>query len=91
MASRPTEEFRAEVVRVACRAACRVNQVASDFGIGFSTLNRWIQQEQSNPEKPTIQSGLEGEIAELRKENRMLREEREVLKKATQFFAERSK
>jgi transposase len=34
---------------------------------------------------------MERELAELRRENRQLREEREVLKKATQFFAERSK
>ena len=91
MASRPTEEFRAEAVRVALTSGLPRKQVAADFGIGFSTLNRWIQQARRNPEKPTIQSDLEREIAELRKENRMLREERDVLKKATVFFAERSK
>ncbi len=91
MASRPTQEFRAEAVRVALTSSLPRKQVASDFGVGFSTLNRWIQQDRRNPEKPSIQSDLEREIAELRKENRMLREERDVLKKATVFFAERSK
>ena len=91
MASRPTEEFRAEAVRVALTSGLPRKQVAADFGIGFSTLNRWIQRDRRNPEKPIIQSDLEREIAELRKENRMLREERDVLKKATVFFAERSK
>ena len=91
MASRPTEEFRAEAVRVALTSGLPRKRVASDFGIGFSTLNRWIQQDRRSLEQPTIQSDLEREIAELRKENRMLREERDVLKKATQFFAERSK
>ena len=91
MASRPTEEFRSEAVRVALTSGLPRKQVAADFGIGFSTLNRWIQQDRRNPEKPTVQSDLEREIAELRKENRILREEREVLKKATQFCAERSK
>jgi len=91
MASRPTEEFRAEAVRVALTSGLPRKQVAADFGIGFSTLNRWIQQDRRNPEKPTVQSDLEREIAELRKENRVLREERDVLKKATVFFAERSK
>ena len=91
MASRPTEEFRAEAVRVALTSGLPRRQVAADFGIGFSTLNRWIQQDRRNPEKPTIQSDLEREIAELRRENRLLREERDVLKKATVFFAERSK
>ena len=91
MASRPTLEFRAESVRVALTSGLPRKQVATDFGIGFSTLNRWIQQDRRNPEKPTIQSDLEREIAESRQENRMLREERDVLKKATVFFAERSK
>ena len=91
MASRPTEEFRAEAVRVALTSGLPRKQVAADFGIGFSTLNRWIQQDRRNPEKPTVQSDLERETAELRKENRVLREERDVLKKATVFFAERSK
>ena len=91
MASRPTEEIRAEAMRVALTSGLPRKQVASDFGIGFSTLNRWIQQVRRSPEKPTIQPDLEREIAELRKENRMLREERNALKKATVFFAERSK
>ncbi|WP_424991269.1 hypothetical protein [Fluviibacterium sp. S390] len=55
----------------------------------LSPLSRWIQQERKNPEKPTAQSDLEHEVAELRRENRQLREERDVLKKATVFFAER--
>jgi len=65
--------------------------VAADLGIGFSTLSRWIQQDRRNPEKPAAQSDLEREVARLRKENRLLREERDILKKATVFFAERSK
>lgn len=48
--------------------------VARDFGIGFSTLSRWIQQDRRHPEKPAAQSDLEREIAELRKENHLLRE-----------------
>ena len=91
MASRPTEDFRAEAVRVALTSGLPRKQVAADFGIGFSTLNRWIQKDRRSSEKPAVQSDLEREIAELRKENRLLREERDVLKKATVFFAERSK
>lgn len=91
MASKPTPEFRAEAVRVALTSGLPRKQVAADFGIGFSTLSRWIQQDRRNPEKPSVQSDLEREIAELRKENRLLREERVILKKATVFFAERSK
>ncbi|SHK25272.1 transposase [Ruegeria lacuscaerulensis ITI-1157] len=78
MASKPTPEFRAEAVRLALTSGLPRKQVAADFGIGFSTLSRWIQQDRRNPEKPSVQSDLEREIAELRKENRLLREERVI-------------
>jgi len=40
MASRPTEEFRAEAVRVALTSGLPRTRVAADFGVGFSTLSR---------------------------------------------------
>jgi transposase len=80
MASNPTPEFRAEAVRVALTSGLSRKQVAADFGVGFSTLSRWIQQDRGDPEQLAAQSDLEREVAELRKENRLLREEREVLK-----------
>jgi transposase len=67
MVSRPTEEFRAEAVRVALTSGLPHRQVAADFGIGFSTLSRWIQQDQRNPEKPAVQSDIKREITDLRK------------------------
>ena len=79
MAQKPTPEFRAEAVRLALTSGLPRKQVASDFWIGFSTLSRRIRQDRRNPEKPAAQSDLEREVAELRKENRALREEREVL------------
>jgi len=91
MGPKHSSEFKQEAVRVALTSGLTRKQIAADFGVGFSTLSRWIQLDRQNPEKPTIQSDLERENAELRKENRLLREEREILKKATVFFAERSK
>lgn len=87
MGTKHTVEFRQEAVRVALTSGLTRKQVAVDFGIGFSTLSKWIQQDRKDPEKPSAQSDLEREISELRKENRLLREERDVLKKATIFFA----
>jgi len=86
-----TPEFRAEAVRIALTSGLPRKQVAADLGVGYSTLNKWVEKDRANPEKSARQSDLEREIAELRKENRLLREERDVLKKATVFFAERSK
>ena len=80
MGTKRTSEFRQEAVRVALTSGLTRKQVAADFSIGFSTLSKWIQQDQKNLEKPSAQSDLERENAKLRKENRLLREEREVLK-----------
>ena len=87
MGKKHTAEFRQEAVRIAQTSGLTRKQVAADLGVGFSTLSHWIQQDQKNHEKPSAQSDMEREIAELRKENRLLREERDVLKKATIFFA----
>jgi transposase len=87
MGQKQTAEFRQEVVRVALTSGLSRKQVAADFGIGFSTLSRWIKEERSpiTSSEPAIDLIQENE--RLRKEVRMLREEREILKKATQFFA----
>ncbi|MBO6917685.1 MAG: transposase [Rhizobiaceae bacterium] len=91
MVTRFTDEFKAEAVRIALTSGLTRRQVANDLGVGFSTLSKWVQQDRNRPDKPAVQSDLEQELAELRRENRLLREERDILKKATQFFAERSK
>ena len=87
MGNKPTAEFRQEVVRVALTSGLSRKQVASDIGIGFSTLSRWIKEERHTVSTPEPQVDLIHENERLRKEVRMLREEREILKKATQFFA----
>ena len=43
MAPKPAPEYRAEAVRIALTSGLPRKQVAADFGIGFSTLSRWIQ------------------------------------------------
>ena len=87
MGTKHSTEFRQEAVRVALTSGLTRKQVAADFGVGFSTLSRWIQQGRQVVEEPSVQSDLEAEVATLRKENRLLREEGDVLKKATIFFA----
>jgi transposase len=89
MVSQPTTEFRQEAVRVALTSGLSRKQVAADFSVGFSTLSRWIQLERQTLPEPTAQSDLEAEVTRLRKENRLLREERDVLKKLQ--YASRAK
>ncbi|GBR27594.1 hypothetical protein GCM10010937_16670 [Gluconobacter japonicus] len=64
-------EFRHEAVRLALSSVLSRERIARDLGIGSSTLKKWIRYENER----------------LRRENLLLQEERELLKKATQFFA----
>jgi len=61
--------------------------VASDLGIGFSTLSKWVKAVADEAGPPDPDQNLLRENERLRRENRILKEERELLKKATQFFA----
>jgi transposase len=87
MTSRHGTEFRREAVRLALTSGLTRKQLAADLGIGFSTLNKWVQQDRDKELLTGPHEDQEKEISRLRKENRILREEREILKKATVFFA----
>ncbi|MBL4874623.1 MAG: hypothetical protein JKY41_14880 [Rhodobacteraceae bacterium] len=65
-------------MRVALTSGLSRKQVAADFGVGFSTLSRRIQLERKKVPAPTAQSNLEVEVSQLRKVNRLLREEYRV-------------
>jgi len=91
MARRHSDEFRLEAVRIALTSGLTRRQVAADLGIGFSTLAKWIQKSRPDDLPPATEIDLAKENERLRKENRLLLEEREVLKKATVFFANQSK
>ena len=82
-----SEEFKQEAVRIALTSGLPRDRVASDLGIGKSTLHKWISQYRPTDLILAPQADLARENERLRLENRVLREEREVLKKATQFFA----
>jgi len=91
LAHRHSDEFRREAVRIALTSGLTRKQVASDLGVGFSTLSKWIQKSRPGdmPSAPDLDLAKEND--RLRKENRLLKEERDLLKKATVFFAEQSK
>ena len=91
MGQKHNEEFKREAVRIALTSGLTRRQVASDLGVGFSTLAKWIQKSRPGDLLPAADIDLAKENARLRKENRLLLEERELLKKATVFFAGQSK
>ena len=91
MAKRYTDEFRRDAVRIATTSGLTRPQLSSDLGMGLSTLNKWVQQHQHEDLMSGPHEDVEKENTRLRKEVRLLREEREVLKKAAIFFAGQSR
>lgn len=91
MAALHTDDFRREAVRIALTSGLTRRQVATDLGVGLSTLSKWIQRSRPEDTPPAGEIDLSKENERLRKENRLLLEEREILKKATVFFANQSK
>jgi len=87
MAAIHSDEFKRDAVRIALTSGLTRRQVASDLGVGLSTLGKWIRAISAEAKMPERDTDLLRENERLRKENRILREEREVLKKAAQFFA----
>jgi transposase len=87
--SRYTEEFKAEAVQLARSSPERsIRQLAYELGIADQTLRNWIGQAQVDAgEREGLSTQEREELRRLRRENKVLREEREILKKAAAFFA----
>ena len=82
-----TDEFRADAVRIALTSGLKRKQVADDLGVGMSTLNKWIAAHRDTDVVSKEDLDLAKENDRLRREIKLLKEEREIPKKATQFFA----
>jgi transposase len=91
MGIRRTEEFRNEAVRIALTSGLSLKQVSDDLGIGLSTLGKWVSARKHDELMSGSHDDKDMELARLRKENKILREERDILKKATAFFASLSR
>ena len=87
MAAIHSDEFKRDAVRIALTSGLTRRQVASDLGFGHSTLGKWVRAFSEEIKVPAQDAELLRENERLRKENRILWEEREVLKKAAMFFA----
>ena len=79
-----TPEFKAEAVALVLDRGLTQSKVARDLDVTRSALRRWIKEEEARREAPPEQrlsTGERSELDRLRRENRILREEREILKK----------
>ena len=88
-----TAEFKAEAVRL-CRVGDRsIAQVASDLDLTETALREWVKRAAVDAGKGppgALTSEERAELTRLRRENKRLQMEREILKKAAAFFAKES-
>ena len=83
------EEFRREAVELARISSRSQREVVEDLGISDVTLRNWVKQAERDEgsARTVCWTDEREELARLRRENQTLRMEREILKKATAFFA----
>jgi len=87
-----TSEFKAEIVELCRRGDRSVGQVAKDFDLTETAVRDWIKQDQVDcGEREGLTSGEREELARLRQENRRLREDVDILRRATAFFAKETR
>jgi transposase len=83
------KEFREDVVRVARSSDASVAQVAKDFGISESCLHRWLGLDDLEAGKrPGVTASDSLELRELRRRNRLLEQENEVLRRAAAYLSQ---
>ena len=81
-------EFRREAVELYRRSGRPLTEIARDLGVATESLRIWVKRSVIDAgEQPGLSSSELEELRRLRRENRVLREEREILKKAAAFFA----
>jgi transposase len=86
-------EFKTEAVRLYQQSGKNLQEIASDLGVSTNSLRGWVRRTNGeNASKGRNRASLSQdereELLRLQRENRILREEREILKKAAAFFAQ---
>ncbi len=85
-----SKDFKLEAVKLIQEGGLSVARAAKDLGVYETSLRRWIKQfevDQGKGSAGALTTAEKEELRRLRREVRTLRMEREVLKKATAFFA----
>jgi len=85
-----TQEFKTEAVKLVTEQGYSQVEAARSLGVTYGNMNRWMSESRGKTspgkEKPIL-SAEQKELEQLRKENKRLKLEREILKKAAAFFA----
>lgn len=82
-------EFRDDVVAVARKGEAPIAQVAKDFGISESCLRNWLHAaDVEDGVRPGVTSSESAELRELKRRNRLLEQENEVLRRAAAYLSQ---
>lgn len=89
-----TAEYKAEVVRLVLDGGKSISQVSRELDLTESAVRNWVRQAKIDAGQGpagALTTAERAELVALRREAKQLRMEREILKKATAFFAKESK
>jgi transposase len=86
-----TDEFKAETVKLIRESGRSVASVARELDLTETAVRSWVKQAEASGSADTLSPDELAELRRLRKENRELRMEKEILRKATAFFAKESR
>lgn len=83
------KEFRDDVVAVARRGDAPLTQIAKDFGISDSCLRNWIRAaDVEDGHRPGTTATEAAELREIRRRNRLLEQENEILRRAAAYLSQ---
>ncbi len=84
-----SQEFRDDVVAVARKGQAPLNQIAKDFGISEGCLHNWMKRaDVEDGSRPGVTEKQSAEVRELKKRNRLLEQENEVLRRAAAYLSQ---
>ena len=85
--------YREEAVRLVHESGKSIGQIAKDLGVADQSLRNWVKQAELDAGRRTdgLTTVERDKLRRLRRENRILREEREILRKAAAFFAQETR
>ena len=82
-----TQEFKEEAVKLITEQGYKITEAARNLGIDGNMLGRWKRELEGDASGVQGGAVMQAELNRLRKENKRLKMEREILKKAAAFFA----
>src|SRR5437016_10145186 len=87
-----TPEFKAEIVELCQRGDRSIGQVARDFDLTETAVREWVRQAEVDAgERDGLTTEERRELSELRRQNRRLKEDVDILRRATAFFAKETR